>query len=84
MNVFQIYCIFHFKETFLEKKTLFKRLVAAGLELRVLYCRNAGHRSLALPEESILEDLWVDRNSLGKLNLAGQLKLNRLLCDYPE
>lgn len=81
MNVFQIYCIFHFKETFLEKKALFKRLVAAGLELRVLYCRNAGLRSLALPEESILEDLWVDRNSLGELNLAGQLKLNRLLCD---
>ena len=53
-------------------------------KLRVLYCRSAGLRSLTLPEESILEDLWVDRNSLEALHLAGQDKLNRLLCDDNE
>ena len=50
-------------------------------KLRILYCRVAGLRSLILPENSILEDLWVDRNHLSELNLSGQNQLNRLLCD---
>lgn len=49
-------------------------------KLRALYCRNAGLQELILPEDSAIEDLWVDRNNLTSLDLRQQKNLNRLFC----
>ena len=50
-------------------------------KLEIFYCRNAGLQQLSLRDDSILRDMWVDRNHLEEINVGHQGALSRIRVD---